>query len=439
MIYFSTVENVIQESISKLKSYNQDKIYEQRDKAIDYYTFNKTSKYINRFFDGSLQDEIPLYPVNMTSRIINRISLVYKDPPRRLVENDQYEMMVRKKNMKMKQFERLHNLLGTMAIQVGWKDNSFIYNPIINFEPVFNYDDPLTPVAITYLLNKTTADVKNSQPDMYMYWDKDNHFIFDDDGRITQINEDNINPYGVLPFVFLQPVHQVDEFWNEGALDIPVANCQVDIAMTMLQHHIRSAGGQWVVEGRIDANEVQLGLNKILAVEGGSVSNIAPNVNINQIMEGVKFQLQQVAQNHHITFDFGMSGSKSGVALRMENLELLEAREDEVEKFRFAEREIYEIERIIASVESDTNLPEDFKIDYDEVEFPDADQEMAEWEWKFKHGLADTIDYLMAKDPDGFPSREEAEKYLAERKMSVNNVKIQSNNKESAFKLDRNA
>ena len=123
----------------------------------------------------------------------------------------------------------------------------------------------------------------------------------------------------------------------------------------------------------------------------------------------------------------------------MENLELLEAREDEVEKFRFAEREIYEIEKVIASVESNTNLPEDFKIDYDEVDFPDADQEMTEWEWKFKHGLADSIDYLMAKDPDGFPSREDAEKYLAERKTSVNNVKIQSNNKESAFKLDRNA
>ena len=440
MIYFSTVEKVIQESISKLKSYNQDKMYETRDMAIDYYTFNNTNKYIAKYFDGSLQEEIPLYPVNMTARLINRISLVYKDPPKRLVENDQYESMVRKKNMKMKQFERLHNLLGTMAVQVGWKEDKFVYNPILNFEPIFNYDDPMTPIAITYLLTKTTADIYNkSEPDMFMYWDAENHFIFNDQGKITPVNEGNVNPYGVLPFVFLQPVHQVDEFWNEGAMDIPVANCQVDIAMTMLQHHIRSAGGQWVVEGRIDANEVQLGLNKILAVEGGSVSNIAPNVNINQIMEGVKFQLQQVAQNHHITFDFGLSGSKSGVALRMENLELLEAREDEVEKFRFAEREIYEIEKVIASVESNTNLPEDFKIDYDEVDFPDADQEMTEWEWKFKHGLADSIDYLMAKDPDGFPSREDAEKYLAERKTSVNNVKIQSNNKESAFKLDRNA
>ena len=339
----------------------------------------------------------------------------------------------------MKQFERLHNLVGTMAIQVGWCEDKYIYNPIINFEPIFNYDDPLNPVAITYLLPKGTADNYNiSDPDMFMYWDEENHFIFDERGTITHINEGDVNPYGILPFVFLQPVTQIDEFWNEGALDIPIANCQVDIAMTMLQHHIRSAGGQWVVEGRIDANEVQLGLNKILAVEGGTVSNISAGVNIESIMTGIKFQLQQVAQNHHITFDFGLSGSKSGVALRMENLELLEAREDEVEKWKYAEQEMYKLERVIGEVEAGQTLPEDFKINYDEVEFPDADMEMKEWEWKFKHGLADKIDYLMAHDPDGFSSREDAEKYLAERNISDTNVKQQSNVKENAFKLNRN-
>ena len=438
MIYFSTVAQVIQDSIRKLKAYNQDKMYEQRDMAIDYYTFNNTKKYMENYFSGSLQDEIPLYPVNMTSRLINRISLVYKDPPKREVENDNYEQVTRRKNVKFKQFERLHNLLGTMAVQIVWKEDRFIYNPVINFEPIFDISDPLTPMAITYLLPKTKDDLYNdSQPDEFMYWDAENHFIFDDKGKVTSINDDNINPYGILPFIFLQPNTMVDEFWNDGALDIPIANCQVDIAMTMLQHHIRSAGGQWVVEGRIDQNEVQLGLNKILAVEGGTVSNVSAHVDIVAIMEGIKFQLQQVAQNHHITFDFGLSGSKSGIALRMENIELLESREDDVEKWKFAEREAYEIERIVADTEANINLPEDFKIDYDEVDFPDAEQEMQEWEWKFKHGLADKIDYLMAHDPDGFPTREEAELYLAERKTSANNVKLQSNDKESAFKMNR--
>ncbi len=427
MIVFSTVEQVIQESIQKLKSYNQDKMFEKRDMAIDYYTFNNTSKYIDKYFSGTLQSEIPLYPVNMTARLINRISLVYKNPPVREIESDIYEELTLHKNMRMKQFERLHNLVGTMAVQIGWNENKFIYNPIINFEPIFNYDDPLKPIAITYLLPKGTADNYSfNEPDMFMYWDNENHFIFDERGNITHVNEQDINPYGVLPFIFLQPVTQIDEFWNEGALDIPIANCQVDIAMTMLQHHIRSAGGQWVVEGRIDANEVQLGLNKILAVEGGTVNNISAQTNIESIMNGIKFQLQQVAQNHHITFDFGLSGSKSGVALRMENMELLEAREDDVEKYRNTEKELYKIEKTIAEIEGGGILPEDIKIDFDEIEFPDADQEMKEWDWKFKNGLADKADYLMAKDPDGYPSREEALAYLEERKTETPSEKNNS-------------
>ena len=97
MITFSSVDQVIQDSIHKLKSYNQDLMFENRDMCIDYYTFNNTGKYIDEFFDGSLQTEIPLYPVNMTQRLINRISLVYKDAPIRTVENDRYNELSLKK------------------------------------------------------------------------------------------------------------------------------------------------------------------------------------------------------------------------------------------------------------------------------------------------------------------------------------------------------
>ena len=123
----------------------------------------------------------------------------------------------------------------------------------------------------------------------------------------------------------------------------------------------------------------------------------------------------------------------------MENLELLEAREDEVEKWKFAEKEIYKIEQAVAQVEENIALPDMMQIDYDEVEFPDADMEMKEWEFKFRNGLADKIDYLMAKNPDGFESREDAQAYLAERAASENQLKVQSTVKENGFKLNRDA
>ena len=122
MIVYSTAKDVIDESIRQLKWENQSAMLEARDEALDYYTYNNTGKYIDQYFSGSLQQEIPLYCVNLTKKLINRISLVYKDAPIRDVENDNYFDYTMDKDWKMKSFERVHNLLGTIAVHVAWED-----------------------------------------------------------------------------------------------------------------------------------------------------------------------------------------------------------------------------------------------------------------------------------------------------------------------------
>jgi hypothetical protein len=431
MIVYSNAKDIIEESIQKLKWDNQDAMLDKRDEALDYFTFNNTSKYIDQFFSGTLQQEIPIYCVNLTKKLINRISLVYKDAPVRMVENDLYATLTEDKDFKMKTFERVHNLLGTIAVHVAWEDGKFKYNPVMNFVPIMDSMNPLKPIGITYPLNKATADWRNTDEDLYVYWSETEHFMFDNTGKRISVNEDNINPYGVLPFVFVQPNHMVDEFFNEGAMDIPLGNKQIDIAMTMLQHHIRTAGGQFVIEGRVDANNIQLGLNKVVVVDEGNMSNISSNTDVTSIKEGIEFQLKTIAFNNNLNFDFGLSGSKSGVALKIENLELLEAREDEVEKWKRAERKMYNIEKQIYEIETGSTLPDEMMIDYTEVNFPDYENERDEWDWKFKHGLADRFDWLMHYDPDKFPDRQSAIDYLDERKQETDTT-------ENIFKLARN-
>ena len=430
MIVYSTAKDIIEESIRQLKWENHSAMLEMRDEALDYYTYNNTAKYIDQYFSGTLQQEIPLYCVNLTKKLINRISLVYKDAPIRDVENDSYNDFTMDKNYKMKSFERIQNLLGTVAIHVAWKDGKFVYNPVMNFVPIMDPMNPLEPIAITYPLNKATADWRNTQEDIYVYWSADKHFMFDSTGKKISVNEEDINPYGRLPFVFVQPNSMVDEFWNEGAMDIALGNKQIDIAMTMLQHHIRTAGGQFVIEGRVDANNIQLGLNKVVVVDEGSMSNISSNTDVTSIKEGIEFQLKTIAFNNNINFDFGLSGSQSGVALKIENLELLEAREDEVEKWARAEKHMYEIERVIAQVETGLQLPEGISLDYAEVKFPDPAAELQEWDWKFKNGIADKYDYLMYIDPDKFPDRQSAIDHLDEKKQEADTT-------ENIFKLNR--
>ena len=65
---FSSAEQIVRDSLQELKAINRDKMYEMQDMCIDYYQFNNTKKYIGKYFSGTLQQEIPLYCVNMTKR-----------------------------------------------------------------------------------------------------------------------------------------------------------------------------------------------------------------------------------------------------------------------------------------------------------------------------------------------------------------------------------
>ena len=79
------------------------------------------------------------------------------------------------------------------------------------------------------------------------------------------------------------------------------------------------------------------------------------------------------------------------------------------------EKEIHKIEQKILETEMNLALPDDFHVDFAEIEFPDPDKEIAKWDWWMKHGIKDKIDYIMEHDPDRFESREEAIQFLDER------------------------
>ena len=176
---FSSAEQIVKDSIQELKAVNRDKMYEMQDMCIDYYQFNNTKKYIGKYFSGTLQQEIPLYCVNMTKRLIDRISLVYKNAPERTVQNDTYQELIIDKNYMLKRVERIHNLIGTVALQVVYKDNKLHYIPRLEFEPVFHKEDPMNPMGIIYPAQKTVDSIYQTQEEEYIYWDNERHFRFD--------------------------------------------------------------------------------------------------------------------------------------------------------------------------------------------------------------------------------------------------------------------
>ncbi len=416
MIIFSNARQVIQESLKKYKADIIDRFFKERTMAVDYYTYDNTAKYIEDKFTGSINNEVDIYTTKMTKRLIDRISLVYKNTPNRTLESDRYPQLIGQKDYKLKKIERIHNLLGTIAVRIKWNGDNFDYDPLLEFEPIFSDDDYINPIGIVYCLGHPDGSRGDVRDLKYVYWSDTEHFMFDYKGEIItpEGNDEGINPYGVLPFVFIHN-DVIDNFWTTGeGFDIAQTNKQIDQQLTQLAFKLRMSDGILACNGRVDASNIQIGLNKLSVIEDGNMYSVNPQTNIQASIDAIKDQLTLLSTNHHLSFDWGVNGNQSGVAIKLNNLELMESREDAVEKFRQLEKNIYKIEKQIAITEIGINLPDDIFINFTEIEFPDPENERNKWDWLFSHNLASPIDYLMSKDAE--LTKEDAEELIIKNK-----------------------
>ena len=127
-IIFNTnnyASNMIKQSIKDMKYENNQSRYMFIDKLLDYYQGDDTGKYIQNFFKASAFQEIPLMSYNVTKRMIDKMSRIYTlGASRTLPEKDQeYQSLTRHKDFRLKHIEKMTKLIGTIAVQVSWKEN----------------------------------------------------------------------------------------------------------------------------------------------------------------------------------------------------------------------------------------------------------------------------------------------------------------------------
>ena len=77
----------IQDLITKQSQWNaqqqtKNKWRLRREQALDYYN-GRTERYTKKYFNESLSKKVPIANVNITKRIVDRISLVYMVAPQR--------------------------------------------------------------------------------------------------------------------------------------------------------------------------------------------------------------------------------------------------------------------------------------------------------------------------------------------------------------------
>jgi len=344
-------------------------------KYLDYYSGTSTESYINTYFNADAFTEIPPTVSNFTRKFINKISRIYTLDAKRNVEDKRYAELCNTKNVRMKHSERMTRLLGTIANRIYWTKDAFDYRPIYYFEAYFG-ENPFQPDSIIYPLLNNAYDLSDTENLQWEYWDSEIYAIMDEEGNILMKKE---NPYEIIPFVFTHREDQIDSFFVEGASDIINCNEQVNIALTEMNLGMRfnMFGQPWVTGLNSDQSLVRTGSDTILDMGDEGAYNItSPKGNIGEAIDNIKFQMELVALNNHLWITWAESGGEvpSGISLMIKDLDRKEDYFDDIALWRMYEHDFYKVEKAIAGYNG-ISLPEEFGVDFDEVEYPKTIQD----------------------------------------------------------------
>jgi len=408
-----------------IQQQRKNKWKQSRYEALDYYK-GVTKEYVSKYFGASTLNKVPIGNVNITKRVIDRISLVYMAPPVRQYSNELTPDYFLEKDLKMQRLERMTNLLDGVLVKPCWRikdDGSgcIEYDIIMDYEPLFD-DDPLNPYAIVYPIAQK-ASVLDNTPEQFVYWDAENTFVFDKNGKqyTSDDNPDMVNPYGVLPFVecFRDGKPETDYLDTNASRDLIQTNLSMNVAETNKNANImfQSFGYLFVNGAGIDKDTMQIGQDKInyLGVDG-SISIVSPPNAVPALDESIQSSYKMLAQNYHLPISF-VEGTtaQSGVALKLRNQELTDNRKSDVIRWRDIEYKLFELERLMIAVEQGKDAGDLEDVDYSEsVEVLNDQEQRDKWEWELSKGLIDLADILMQQNPD--LTREEAEAELELRK-----------------------
>ena len=415
---------IIQDSIKELKLHNAKKREDHIEKLLDYYNGNDTANYISKMFSAAAFSEIPPVETNITRKFINKMSRIYTIGANRNV-GDKYDDLTILKATRMKHIERMTRLCGTIATRVVWNEGEtpyYDYRPIYFFHVFFD-NDPFVPTAITYPMLQPVEDSSQVQKLMYAYWDAERYIHMDEDGAVI---EEIPHTYGVLPFVFTHRENQTDSFYVEGANDIINANEHVNIAMTEMQLGLRfQMFGQPVMIGAEMGNKQRTGSDVTLELpEGSTYDIVAPQGNVQNVIENIKFLVELVAQNNHLWVQWSEQGGEvpSGISLMIKDMERTEDYQDDLALWKMYEEELYEVERRIAS-SFGVSLPNDLGLDFKEPEYPKTVQDQILWDkHRLEMNLIDEVGLLMEYNQD--LTTEQAELTIASNKQRNEKLSI---------------
>tara|TARA_X000001388_G_scaffold53654_1_gene39216 strand:+ start:8869 stop:10191 length:1323 start_codon:yes stop_codon:yes gene_type:complete len=423
MIIQDLSEQIIIDSLSDYLNRIETQRTKEREYLLDFYEGINMEEYVGEYFGSESLQQVPLFSQNLTKRVCKARAQSYRRPPRMNVDSRYVDLAdMQDLNTKRRQLEQLTFLLGTMAFRSVWnpRKNMVEYELLPFFEPLFLPGEK-KPFGVVYALENEGMSRLSSQE--FVVWTEERdgmpgrHFGINADGEKVSFNEGDINPYGIIPVCFAHRYQPIRDFYVGGAEDVVRADLALSVAAMEISLCIRlGAIGVKFVTGVDDRSRISLGVDKIIYLpEGANFGVTGPSADINQLINGAKFLIEQTLNNNQLRVKFidSHGNAESAEALRIQEIENHQEVQNNIEDiWRKWEADRYAIDRRIIEVQTGQNLNPDIMVDFEEPQILSPSEEREMYTWLFQNKLATRQSYLLLKNPDLLP--EDAQKLLQE-------------------------
>lgn len=326
---------------------------------------------------------------NVFRTMMDKVSKVYTNGVVREIKDETLAQMYSdlRVNQFMTQADKYRNALNDILVQVVWDDIKNEFKTIFRYPHKTNVkvDEFGNPVEVEYFVDRV-KDEDGNEYNRYAYWSNSEHYYKDYDGEEFTIetiegNEDGVNPYGVLPFVFMQKGFRDGEFFDEySGTDLIETTLDTSIYNTFKNYLIKwQSFKQMVVVGQ-NVGEIDgqmLDPSTAITVSGTDVDFQILDLqsNLEELSTVLDGQISKIAINYNISpAQFKMTSQVStGFALKMENQNLDNITRENQRDFVQYEKDLFALIVKIGNIHGN-NFDDTFVIAFNPIAYQESDE-----------------------------------------------------------------
>ena len=350
---------------------------------------------------------------NIYKQVINAISNVYSFGVDREFENEDNQELYNNLRIDkvMSQANRYMNAFNDVLIQVSWDSNK--EQPKIMLRLPHQTEVGYNQGEVEWVAYFVEMVGKDGDTERWAFWSDTEHYYVDKQNGEDKIvavedNEEMVNPFGVLPFVYLHNGWRDEDFFDKyTGDDLTGGTIDMAVHLTFLNHIIKTQSFKQLVGKGDNVGELLgqvLDPLSILTLTGQNTEISVLDLQSNYD------QLHKVAQElaNNLAISYGVSPSQfrmtsqasSGFALQMENLKLDRFTLEQQADFKVYEQELFTLIGQVSEYYGQS-IAGEMTVDFVEPNYPSSEQGQLEIDQQaIGLGLTSPHKILMRNNPD---------------------------------------